>query len=428
MRPVYTADDLAASGFEAERDLGQPGEYPFTRGVYPTMYRGRLWTMRQYAGMATAEETNERFRYLLDQGQTGISVAFDLPTQMGLDSDHPRAEGEVGKTGVAIDSVDDMARLLRRHPARPGVDVDDDQRDGADPAAALRAGGRGAGRRRLGDQRHRAERHPQGVRRARHVHLPARAVDATDHRPVRLLRRARAAVEHDLDQRLPHARGRLDRRAGDRVHARRRHRLRAGCARRGTRRSTSSRRACRSSSPATCTSSRRSRSSAPPGACGRASCASGSARQGPQELDAALPHADRRRDAHGAAAGGQHRAYRPRGPRRGARRHAVAAHELLRRGARAAHRAQRHDRAAHAAGHRLRDRRHRDGRPARGLVLRRVAHRRPRAARHRVHRQDRRDGRRGARDRGRASTRTRSTRRRSASSRAWSRGSGSWWV
>jgi methylmalonyl-CoA mutase N-terminal domain/subunit len=116
LQPVYTADDLAADGFDVERDLGRPGEYPFTRGVYPTMYRSRLWTMRQYAGMATAAETNERFRYLLAQGQTGISVAFDLPTQMGLDSDHPRAEGEVGKTGVAIDSVDDMARLLEGIP------------------------------------------------------------------------------------------------------------------------------------------------------------------------------------------------------------------------------------------------------------------------------------------------------------------------
>jgi methylmalonyl-CoA mutase N-terminal domain/subunit len=116
LRPVYTAGDLAGGGFDVERDLGQPGEYPFTRGVYPTMYRNRLWTMRQYAGMATAAETNERFRYLLAQGQTGISVAFDLPTQMGLDSDHPRAEGEVGKTGVAIDSVDDMARLLEGIP------------------------------------------------------------------------------------------------------------------------------------------------------------------------------------------------------------------------------------------------------------------------------------------------------------------------
>ena len=113
------------------------------------MYRGRLWTMRQYAGMGTAAETNGRFRYLLDQGQTGLSVAFDLPTQMGLDSDHPRAEGEVGKTGVAIDSIDDMRRLFEADPARPRDDVDDDQRDGRDPAAALRAGGRGAGRRRV---------------------------------------------------------------------------------------------------------------------------------------------------------------------------------------------------------------------------------------------------------------------------------------
>ncbi|HEX2025828.1 MAG TPA: methylmalonyl-CoA mutase family protein, partial [Actinomycetota bacterium] len=110
IRPRYDADDL--TGFDPERDLGAPGEPPFTRGIYPSMYRGRLWTMRQYAGMGTADETNRRFRYLLDHGQTGLSVAFDLPTQMGLDSDHPRAEGEVGRTGVAIDSVDDMKRLL----------------------------------------------------------------------------------------------------------------------------------------------------------------------------------------------------------------------------------------------------------------------------------------------------------------------------
>jgi methylmalonyl-CoA mutase, N-terminal domain len=110
IRPLYGPSDLA--GFDPERDLGSPGRPPFTRGVYPSMYRGRLWTMRQYAGMGTAEETNRRFRYLLDHGQTGLSVAFDLPTQMGLDSDHPRAEGEVGRTGVAIDSVEDMHRLL----------------------------------------------------------------------------------------------------------------------------------------------------------------------------------------------------------------------------------------------------------------------------------------------------------------------------
>src|SRR4029077_8657361 len=86
------------------------------RGIYPTMYRGRLWTMRQYAGMGAAAETNARFRYLLDHGQTGPSIAFDLPTQMGYDSDHPRAEAEVGKTGVAIDSIEDMRRLLQDIP------------------------------------------------------------------------------------------------------------------------------------------------------------------------------------------------------------------------------------------------------------------------------------------------------------------------
>ena len=110
------------------------------------MYRGRLWTMRQYAGFGTAEATNERFKFLLAAGQTGLSCAFDLPTQMGYDSDHPRAEGEVGKVGVAIDSIDDMRLLLARAPARQGHDVDDDQLDGGHPAAALRARGRGAGR------------------------------------------------------------------------------------------------------------------------------------------------------------------------------------------------------------------------------------------------------------------------------------------
>jgi methylmalonyl-CoA mutase N-terminal domain/subunit len=108
--PVYRPDDLA--GWDYERRDGDPGIYPFTRGVYPTMYRGRLWTMRQYGGYATAEESNRRFRFLLDQGQTGLSVAFDLPTQMGYDADHPLAEGEVGRVGVSIGSSEDMALLL----------------------------------------------------------------------------------------------------------------------------------------------------------------------------------------------------------------------------------------------------------------------------------------------------------------------------
>jgi methylmalonyl-CoA mutase, N-terminal domain len=107
---VYRPEDTADLDYAA--DLGDPGEFPYTRGVYPTMYRGRRWTMRQYAGFATAAESNARYKYLLDQGQTGLSVAFDLPTQMGYDSDHPIAAGEVGKVGVAIDSLADMRALF----------------------------------------------------------------------------------------------------------------------------------------------------------------------------------------------------------------------------------------------------------------------------------------------------------------------------
>ncbi len=109
---LYTAADLQATGFDVERDLGYPGAFPYTRGVQPTMYRGRFWTMRQYAGFGTAAESNARYRYLLGQGQTGLSVAFDLPTQMGYDPDHPLAEGEVGKVGVSIASIEDMAQLM----------------------------------------------------------------------------------------------------------------------------------------------------------------------------------------------------------------------------------------------------------------------------------------------------------------------------
>jgi methylmalonyl-CoA mutase, N-terminal domain len=107
VRPLYTEADLPEPD-----QIGLPGEYPFTRGVYPSMYRGRLWTMRQFAGFGTAEETNERFHYLLEHGQTGLSTAFDMPSLMGHDSDHPRSEGEVGREGVAIDTLDDMETLF----------------------------------------------------------------------------------------------------------------------------------------------------------------------------------------------------------------------------------------------------------------------------------------------------------------------------
>ena len=113
VEPLYTPDDVE---IDYERDLGRPGEYPFTRGVYPTMYRGRLWTMRQFAGFGTAAETNERFHYLLEHGQTGLSTAFDMPTLMGYDSDHARSLGEVGREGVAIDSLEDMETLFEGIP------------------------------------------------------------------------------------------------------------------------------------------------------------------------------------------------------------------------------------------------------------------------------------------------------------------------
>src|SRR5471032_2450177 len=111
--PLHTPDTVEV---DYDRDLGYPGVYPFTRGVYPSMYRGRLWTMRQFAGFGTAAETNERFRYLLEHGQTGLSTAFDMPTLMGYDSDHPRSLGEVGREGVAIDSLDDMETLFAGIP------------------------------------------------------------------------------------------------------------------------------------------------------------------------------------------------------------------------------------------------------------------------------------------------------------------------
>src|SRR5881275_3498315 len=111
VEPVYRP-----AAIDYDTNLGDPGEFPFTRGIQPTMYRGRLWTMRQYAGFGTAVESNARYRYLLAHGVSGLSVAFDLPTQMGYDSDHPLAAGEVGKVGVAIDAIEDMAALFDRIP------------------------------------------------------------------------------------------------------------------------------------------------------------------------------------------------------------------------------------------------------------------------------------------------------------------------
>src|SRR3984957_16294427 len=111
--PLYTGEDLAHLGITESAGIGRPGQFPFTRGIHEAMYRGRLWTMRQFAGFGTPRQTNERFRFLLEKGQTGLSTAFDLPTLMGLDSDHPRAAGEVGRLGVAVDTLDDIAELFK---------------------------------------------------------------------------------------------------------------------------------------------------------------------------------------------------------------------------------------------------------------------------------------------------------------------------
>ena len=225
LKPVYRAQD-------APPERPAPGAFPYTRGVRPDGYRERPWTMRQYAGFSSAEETNSRFRLLLDRGQTGLSVAFDLPTQLGLDSDDPLARGEVGRTGVAIDSIADMRALLAGIP----LDTVSTSMTINAPAALLLllyelvaeeqgvAPGRAHG--------HDPKRRPQGVHRPRQLHLPRPAEHAPHRGHLPLLHRAAAALQHDLDLRLPHPRGGLDRGAGDRVHARKRHRLRAGGRRR----------------------------------------------------------------------------------------------------------------------------------------------------------------------------------------------------
>ena len=185
-----------------------PGQFPFTRGVQPTMYRGRLWTMRQYAGFGTAAETNRRFRMLLDAGQTGLSVAFDLPTQMGIDSDSPRALGEVGRVGVAIDTVEDMHTLLDGIPLdRVSTSMTINATASTLLAMYIVVGEeRGIGRDRV--ERHDSERHPQGIHRAGNLHLSAGAEPRARLGDLSLLRGRSPELESDLDLRLSHPRGR----------------------------------------------------------------------------------------------------------------------------------------------------------------------------------------------------------------------------
>ena len=172
VKTVYGPGDWAG---DPDRDLGRPGEFPFTRGVYPSMYVGRLWTMRQYAGFGTAEETNARFRRLLAAGQSGLSTAFDLPTQMGYDSDHADGAGRGWPRRGRDRHGGRPRRSVPRNPARPGLHLDDHQRDGGDSARDVRRGRGGDGRRAHQADRHGAERRAQGVHRSRHVHLSRRS-------------------------------------------------------------------------------------------------------------------------------------------------------------------------------------------------------------------------------------------------------------
>ena len=294
--------------------------------------------MRQYAGYATRQGVQRALPLPARRtGSTGLSMAFDLPTQLGLDSDNPRCLGEVGRTGVAIDTIDDM------RTAFDGIPLDQVSTSMTinAPAAVLlllyELVGEEQGVAEREAARHDAERRAQGVHRARQLHLPAGADDAADDRPVRLL--PRATSRSGTRSRSPATTS--ARRAARRVQEVaftlcQRHRLRAGRDRRRPGRRRLRARAWPSSSTATTTSSRRSRSSAPPGGCGRTIMRERFGAQDPKLADAALPHADRRRDADRPAAGEQHRARRAAGLRRGLRRHAVAAHQRLRRGARAA--------------------------------------------------------------------------------------------
>ena len=226
VKPLYTAEDL--HGFDPECDLGYPGQYPFTRGIHPTMYRSRLWTMRQYAGMGDAEESNRRYKFLLANGTAGLSVAFDLPTQIGYDSDSPWAMGEVGKAGVAIDSIEDMERLfagIRLDTVSTSMTIN--------ATASILLALYVAVARRSGAEVSALSGTVQNdvlkeyIARG-HIHLSHAACLTHCHRHVRLDQPAHAGVELHFDLRLSHARSRLDRGPGGRLHPGQRARLCSG--------------------------------------------------------------------------------------------------------------------------------------------------------------------------------------------------------
>ena len=270
IKPLYTEEDRA--GADPEREIGCPGEFPFTRGVYPSMYRGRLWTMRQFAGFGTAEETNERFRYLLDHGQTGLSTAFDMPTLMGYDSDDARSARRGRACGASRSTrLDDMETLFDGIPLDEVTDSMTINAPGArscSPSTSSRPRSRASPPSKLGGtiQNDILKEYIAQKEWCFPIEPAMRLVTRHD----RVVHARDAALAPDLDLRLPHPRGRLDRRAGARLHAQGRLHLRRARRSSAASTSTTSRRGCPSSSTPTSTSSRRSPSTARPAGSGRA--------------------------------------------------------------------------------------------------------------------------------------------------------------
>ena len=412
--PVHRLGDRGPAALHRRRRRGRAGgaarragRVPFTRGPHREMYRKQLWTMRQYAGYASAKESNERYKYLLAHGSTGLSMAFDLPTQLGLDSDDPRCLGEVGRTGVAIDTLDDM------RTAFDGIPLDEVSTSMTinAPAAVLLLLYQ-----LVGEEQGVAPEKLRGtvqndilkeyIARGNFIYPPVPSMRLTtdlfaycaEHVPrwntvsisgYHFREKGCSAVQEvafTLANGMAYVQAAID--AGlevDDVRAAARLLLQ-----RPQQRLPGGRQVPR----------------------GPADLGGGDARplrrDRPEGDDDPLPHADRRRHADRAAAGQQHRARRAAGVRGGLRRHAVAAHQRLRRGARAADRARRQDRAAHAADHRPRVGRRRHRRPVRRLLLRRGADRRDRAPRPHADRAGRRARRLGAGDLVHQGTRSRS--------------------
>ena len=369
LEPVYDAVE------GTPHDLGEPGRFPFGRGIRKDMYRGRLWTMRQYAGFGTAAESNARYRYLLERGQTGLSVAFDLPTQLGYDSDAPQARGEVGKVGVAIDSIADMETLLDGVPLdRVTVSMTINA-----PAAILLALLLAVARRRgipfekLGGTVQN-DVLKEYVARGTYIYPPmpsmrlvtdvmaycAREVPQWNTISISgyHIREAGSTAVEEIAFTLSNGKAylRAAREAGIALRrGRAAHLVLLERAQRFLRRDREVSRGALSLGEDRARRVRLPRSAL---------------------ADAALPHADRRLDAHRAGAREQRRARHAAGAGRGAGRHAVAAHQRQGRGARAADRAERQSRAAHAADHRVRIGRRRRRRSDGRLVLRRNAYQR----------------------------------------------------